>query len=251
MFTMFKTHAYLLAALFFVAACSGENEKKVAAHPDKVEVKTEEKEEVIPFDDKLELPKGWSVIKDLKGDLDKDGVDERVVVYNCGEIDNANGISCERELRIFRKGKANWDIWKRTKNPLYTSDAGGMMGDPFDNIEIKKGVLVISHMGGSRYKWAMTHRYRFQNDDFYLIGASSTYGTPCEYWQELDYNLSTGNITFDLEPDDCELETYETELPQEFHKKWKKPLKKPIRMVDYHLGEFLIQVPGFDEDTFI
>jgi len=30
--------------------------------------------------------------------------------------------------------------------------------------------LTISHYGGSNWKWELTHRFRFQENNFYLIG---------------------------------------------------------------------------------
>lgn len=33
----------------------------------------------------------------------------------------------------------------------------------------------------------------FQNENWYLIGAKTSYGAPCDFWETLDYNLSTGD----------------------------------------------------------
>jgi hypothetical protein len=44
-----------------------------------------------------------------------------------------------------------------------------------------------------------TDKYRFQNGHFELIGYSSSSGKPEEYWTDVDFNLSTGQINFDKE----------------------------------------------------
>ena len=169
---------------------------------------------------KIPIPKNYSIIDSVYGDLNKDGIDELVVVYNCDE-QNQDEESVPRELIIYKKKNNNWIIWEQSKNLLLGSKDGGMMGDPFDSLLIKNGVLSISHFGGSRWKWGYTEKYRFQNKKFYLIGYSSMSGAPCEYWLNSDFNLSTGKIIFTKEYEDCEhseQEIYKTEN-ETFYKK--------------------------------
>ena len=68
------------------------------------------------------------------------------------------------------------------------------MGDPFEGIEIKNGILIINHWGGSSWKWSLSDKYRFQNNQFQLIGHTSNCGKPCEYWMNCDFNISTGKV---------------------------------------------------------
>ena len=74
-----------------------------------------------------------------------------------------------------------------------------MMGDPYQSTEIEKGILMITQAGGSSWKWGYTDKYRFQNGRFELIGYSSSSGKPEEYWTDVDFNLSTGQLTFEKE----------------------------------------------------
>ena len=81
------------------------------------------------------------------------------------------------------------------------------------------GHLHGDHFGGSRWKWNYTHRYRFQNNDWQLIGATINYGTPCDYSFTFDYNLSTGNIIYEKDTEFCndttdQVENVEKEKPQ-------------------------------------
>lgn len=41
-----------------------------------------------------------------------------------------------------------------------------MMGDPFGEIEIKNGILLVSQNGGSSWKWGHTDKYRYQDENF-------------------------------------------------------------------------------------
>ena len=168
----------------------------------------------------IPIPSHYSIIESVKGDLDKDGIEELVVAYNCEAINETNE-SVSRELIIYKKNNNQWVVWEKSKNALLESQDGGMMGDPFSGIEIKNNVLSISHNGGSRWKWGYTEKYRYQNQTFYLIGYSTNSGAPCEYWLNVDYNLSTGKIIVAKEYEDCESakqEIYKTEK-ETFYKK--------------------------------
>jgi hypothetical protein len=86
-----------------------------------------------------------------------------------------------------------------------------MMGDPFGSIEIKNGILIIEHDGGSSWKWGYTDKYKFQNGEFNLIGYTGNYGKLCEYWTNFDFNISTGKIIFKKEFEACDENAEETQ----------------------------------------
>lgn len=171
-----------------------------------------------------DIPKNYVVIDSISGDLDNDNIKELVVVFNTKSTENEN---VPRELRIYKKRNKKWINWKNSEQALYGSREGGMVGDPYAGIEIKNGILLISHFGGSSWKWGHTDKYRFQNEDFYLIGYESNYGRPCDFWQNVDFNLSTGKIIFEKEYEDCEKEKiYKTENETFYEKKLKITLEK-------------------------
>jgi len=154
-------------------------------------------------------PSNYSVVESVTGDLDKDGVDELVVVYNTNAEKENEGV--ERELIIYKLDNNKWSQWKKSRQALYGSRDGGMMGDPFGGIEIKKGILLISHCGGSSWKWGHTDKYRFQDGEFYLIGYTSNAGKLCEYWKTVDFNISTGKIVVKKEYENEDYEIYKRE----------------------------------------
>lgn len=142
---------------------------------------------------------------EIYGDLDKDKKEEKVVVTELNEV-GENGK--KRELSIYKKQNSDWVLLVASKSAVLESEAGGMMGDPFisKQIEIKNGVLIIYHDGGSSWKWNTTHKYRFQNNQFELIGYHSYSGKLCEYWEDFEYNLSTGKIIYSKVFESCENE---------------------------------------------
>jgi hypothetical protein len=146
-------------------------------------------------------PSGLDSITAASGDLDKDGIKEKAIVYNTKDTTDEGTV---RELWIFRKTQGKWQVWLKSRNAILKSQEGGMMGDPFGELIIKNGILHISFEGGSSWKWNYTDKYRFQKNTLQLIGHTSFYGKPCEYWQQFDYNISTGKIVYRREFENCD-----------------------------------------------
>ena len=169
------------------------------------------------------VPDSYSIVDSVKGDLDKDGVSELVVAYNTFSVEKDSLISIPRQLVIYKLNNGKWTHWKKSDKALLGSQDGGIMGDPFGEIEIQNGILLISHFGGSSWKWGFTDKYRLQNSVFYLIGFTSTSGKPCESWKDVDYNLSTGKMIVKVfsercSEDETDSEDYDIEN-EEFYKK--------------------------------
>jgi len=141
-------------------------------------------------------PKGSETIETVDGDLDGDNIPEKAIIYNTKDTTDYGNI---RELQILKKINGKWTVLEKSRNAVLSSNAGGMMGDPYQSTEIKKGILEITQAGGSSWKWGYTDKYRFQNGHFELIGYSSSSGKPEEYWTDVDFNLSTGQLKFEKE----------------------------------------------------
>jgi hypothetical protein len=151
-----------------------------------------------------QVPANYKLKEENYGDLDKDGISEKVVVYDIITPENENN-GIDREIIIYKKQKESWKIWHRSKNAVKNSTEGGAFGDPFfEGIEISKGVLLIYHYGGSNYRWSHTDKYRFQNNRFELIGYTDHSGRPCDEWLGFDFNVTTGKIVVTNEFEKCD-----------------------------------------------
>lgn len=194
----------------------------------------------------LPIPDNYSVLDSVSGDLDKDSIAELVVVYNKGSENEIDGVP--RELIIYKLENNKWTEWKKSDQSLYRSRDGGMMGDPFGGIEIKNGILLISQNGGSSWKWGFTDKYRFQDGEFYLIGYSSISGKLCEYWKDVDFNLSTGKMIVKKEFEDCETEEQEV-YKRENETLYEKGLK--ITIQNRQDREIKIITPKYGHEIYI
>jgi hypothetical protein len=138
-------------------------------------------------------PEGYTIMEEITGDLNKDSIPEKVIAYNTNHNTDFGTI---REIHIFKKTNDNWVLWKKSENAIRKSEEGGTMGDPYGFIQIKKGILIIGHAGGSNWKWSYQDKYRFQNGEFELIGYSSEDGSYCQYFNYIDFNISTGKYNY-------------------------------------------------------
>jgi len=247
---MYRNFFYLFFALALVITACSEN--KLDKEMNETTINSTEDSLAQPSEVETKLmkpipvPSKYELLKEVTGDLDKDGIDEKVVVYNTSEEGDAGTV---RELRIFKKEGDIWKLWHTSIGAVMSSEAGGMMGDPFDAIEIKKGSIVITNLGGSREKWSYSHQYRYQNDNWELIGATVMYGSPCDYWVDFDYNLSTGKINYKKTIESCESEDAEpvtTTSKESFTKK----VKLLPKMDGFDPGSTAVVIPNQDDTCY-
>lgn len=127
-----------------------------------------------------------------KGDLNQDGIDDLAFVI---EEDERTGASAQRILILaFGKEDTTYSVSVIARNAILKSDEGGMWGDPFEGISIKNGSIYLFFYGGSAWRWAITYQFRYQDGDWYLIGATDSFlNVGNNVGTEKDYNLLTGD----------------------------------------------------------
>ena len=128
------------------------------------------------------LPKGYVIFEKIVGDLNKDGIEDCVLIIKGtdtskiitdeyrGKLDrNRRGI-----IVLFNK-KDHYELAVKNYNCFSSeNEDGGVYFAPELSVEIKKGNLHV-HYGHGRYGyWQYT--FRFQNSDFELIGYDESNG---------------------------------------------------------------------------
>ena len=125
------------------------------------------------------LPKGYVVFEKINGDLNKDGIDDCVLIIKATEKDsivkNRFDEIVDRNRRgiivLFNK-KDHYDLVIKNTNCFSSeNEDGGVYFPPELSIEIKKGNLCFHYAAGRYGYWKYT--FRFQNSDFELIGYDS------------------------------------------------------------------------------
>lgn len=149
------------------------------------------------------VPPGWraeeNTLKEI--DLNGDGKPDAAFVISNGRFDAtgpAESTVVKHVLILALRG----DDGKLHRSvvsdaAVLDGDEGGAFGDPFEELSIAKGAVVIMHYGGSRDRWGFTQQYRYQNGQWLLIGLS--FGNtdslaPNDHYDNHEINLTTGLV---------------------------------------------------------
>jgi len=145
------------------------------------------------------IPKGWKLIGKASGLLNKDKLADIVGIIEYAKKSNYEGQNTDddfgppRILFIALKNDDKYKLIVQTDNAILKSQEGGIFGDPFSGISIRKNSLFIYFYGGSAWRWSYSFQFRYQDKGLYLIGVASTYyhnGT--HEGESKEYNLLTG-----------------------------------------------------------
>jgi hypothetical protein len=147
------------------------------------------------------VPPGWRAEEDMPKeiDLNGDGKPDVAFVISNGRFD-ATGTESTVVKHVLilalrgDDGKLHRSVVSDAA--VLDSDEGGVFGDPFESLSVERGAVVIMHYGGSRDRWGYTHRYRYQNGQWELIGLDygNTDSTNLEHYDNHDINLTTGLV---------------------------------------------------------
>lgn len=130
------------------------------------------------------LPKGYIISEKIYGDLNKDGVEDRILIIKGTDKKNIVINRFDKEVDRNRRGiiiqfkeNDNYDTAVKNHNCFSSENEDGGIYYPAQlSIEVKKGNLYIHYAHGRYGYWS--YIFGFQNADFELIGyeSSSNYG---------------------------------------------------------------------------
>lgn len=242
----------LVLALIFVDCKKKEEEKTTEEPVASVDSDPIAEEEGIPRREEIAnptipSPKGLRNLFEVRGDLDGDKEEELVIIY---ETSKDSDLGFEREIRIFKKKDEKWELLYKNIDAILPSRAGGMLGDPFEDVKVENNALVVNHFGGAREKWHYTHRYRFQKDGWFLIGATTSFFAPCEISNTYDYNLSTGKVNVSNEIQACDENGEPKGKPKTKTTTITLPKTDPISMDGFTPGNTEVKIPNTKDQSF-
>ena len=190
------------------------------------------------------VPVGYHIITQTKGNLNKDTITDLAAIIEADDnVMSLKEIDHDQKPRIlfvlFGLPKSGFSLSIQSNTSVLLSDDGGVFGDPLQELFIERNTLCVEYYGGSSDKWAYTYKWRWQNKDWYLIGATYTTMSPYEnLFEKYDFNLNTGIAEHTVMP---YLET--DDIKQKVSPKTKrfKPGKKPFyRLENFHFGKNLL-----------
>lgn len=115
-------------------------------------------------------PANYYILDKISGTL-KNGKEVLVLVLGLkSEKEDHNDTN--RTLTILEKKATAYEQMASNQELVMCKSCGGIFGDPYGGIELQGNVLKISNYGGSAWRWSENYTFRYQNDDWKLIGAT-------------------------------------------------------------------------------
>lgn len=136
------------------------------------------------------IPNGFSILDSASGDINLDGIDDIVLILRRNyEQDNSDTI---RPLLLLEGNKTGqFTLISRNDSVVMCMECGGVFGDPYNSIIIKKGYFSIEHFGGSNLRWTRSIAFKFNlKTKQFVLRRDVSFS-----WHVSDPNKQTKNTT--------------------------------------------------------
>lgn len=178
---------------------------------------------------------GYTIERSVRGPIGKpDAVDVCVDVLSSKADPDAG-----RRLRIYTGGKlvlANDEI-------VLCKECGGMMGDPLQALEIKRGSLFVANAGGSRERWSEDWVLTMRDGRWVVAGWNTSADDSMTGMQErYSANALSGDVRNDYTPP-ARPEPGDTRSKRPAHRtctlptEWRTPAVEQIPKIRVHSWE--------------
>ncbi len=144
------------------------------------------------------IPKGWHVHEKAEGDLNKDNLPDLAAVIEADKpVKNLKETDNDQQPRIllvaFKQADGSYKLSIQSNESIMLSNEGGVFGDPWEGLSVERGSFLVRFYGGSSSRWGYAYRWRFQENDWFLIGATYTESSTHDgSYEKYDFNLITG-----------------------------------------------------------
>lgn len=131
------------------------------------------------------IPIGWQIRDSAIGDYNKDGLLDIAIVIETEKPLSFEDTTCfstepfyPKILLVYFRQKDNILYLSTSATKLFGNCNWGVQSlDPFVRIEERRNTLGIEFLTGGTERDGLSYYFRYQNNDWYLIGAES-----CQYW---------------------------------------------------------------------
>lgn len=115
------------------------------------------------------IPEVYELLDSKSGDLNQDGFTDYILI--CKSPNEMETEDAKRPLIILH-GQSDGSLYEavRNDNVVLCALCGGVWGDPYSAMAIKKNFFSVEHMGGSSDKWTriITFKYNLEEGQYYL-----------------------------------------------------------------------------------
>jgi hypothetical protein len=108
----------------------------------------------------LFIPIGYTILDSARGDLNKDGIIDLVLILKSNVEENYPDTT--RPLIILHgKKDMTYSLVARNDHVVLCQDCGGIFGDPYEKIVIKNNYFSVEHYGGSNWRWTRIIAFKY------------------------------------------------------------------------------------------
>jgi hypothetical protein len=115
------------------------------------------------------VPKGWLKLHTVFGDFNKDGIKDVAIVV-IDSVHEKITMEGNRSLVILKGTKNGYALSSYCDSAFLCHSCGGVRGEPFESLSFDGNQLILKHIVGSAYRSEMKTKFRYQNEDWVLIG---------------------------------------------------------------------------------
>lgn len=192
----------------------------------------------------FKVPPNYQLVQKVEGDLDNDGINETVYAYNTATKQGEKGM--KRILYITKKVNGKMKLWKMNSSVLWSSEDCGFYaseGVPLE-MEIKRNTLSISQTFNHNSRHSSTYKsiFRYQHEDWFLIGSTHHDFDNCDFDFSYDVNFSIGKVIIDKTYSSCDEQTTPSQEDESFTFQYKFP--EIPKMDGFVAGNKEINIPN-------
>ena len=186
------------------------------------------------------IPKGYKLFEKISGDLNKDGLEDCVLIIKATRKDGFVKNSFDKVVDRNRRGiiilfteKDGYKLASKNYNCFSSeNEDGGVYFAPYLSIDIRNSKLFVHYAHGRYGYWE--YCFRYQDSDFMLIGYESFGSQGPTVLGKVSINFLTG-----VRYDDDNVNKYDDDAEEKFVRKVIKLKKEPLKK--------LSEIDDFDE----
>jgi hypothetical protein len=127
---------------------------------------------VLPHEISKFIPKGYTLKDTAMGDLNLDKYKDIILILKTNGEDTAVDATEYKRPLLLLLGHPDktFTLAARNDNIVSCLQCGGVFGDPYSGVEVRKGIFTVHHFGGSNDRWSNDIAFKYsQRDKTWLL----------------------------------------------------------------------------------
>ena len=108
------------------------------------------------------IPKDYSILDSAQGDLNGDGYKDWVLILK-SKYEEFNTDTTRPLLLLLGTKRGVYTLFAKNDSVVLCKGCGGVFGDPYEGITVKKGYFEIHHYGGSNWRWTRNISFKYNS----------------------------------------------------------------------------------------